>query len=267
MTIKEFRKELENALMSDNSTAELNKLRKTEEGKEYLKNINDLDGLQQNKYHKYDVLNHTLKVIENSPKNLAVRFAALLHDSGKYKTQELKNGEISFHGHEKVSKRIAEKLLNVLEYDSNFIERIKSLVGSHMLLKYAGDDAKIKDKHLLKFKAEHADYINDLLDLMHADNVSHGTKHDMDNQITIIKNRLPGIKKKQHEKLPLSGNDIMDEFGVKGKLVGNYIIKLKEYFDKNPNLSKQDYIDYLKTIKISENRYVLNFTEFINETL
>lgn len=53
--------------------------------------LDALRGCHQNKYHQEgDVFNHTLMVLENTPPDLNLRWAALLHDIGKPATQAVK---------------------------------------------------------------------------------------------------------------------------------------------------------------------------------
>ena len=56
---------------------------------------------QHSSYHSDDVYNHSLKVLDKSPADLAVRFAALYHDVGKVYTFFLdERGEGRFFGHQ-----------------------------------------------------------------------------------------------------------------------------------------------------------------------
>lgn len=52
----------------------------------YLPELARLQGLVQNRYHSKDAWEHTLHVLRNTPPNLLLRLAALLHDTGKWET-------------------------------------------------------------------------------------------------------------------------------------------------------------------------------------
>lgn len=93
-------------------------------------------GLPQNpRYHMYDVWEHTLQAIDNSPPELAVRWALLLHDLGKGQPgirKPNKEGQPSDHGHEKESARLAAAILARLGYKKSFCQLVCFLVSRHM---------------------------------------------------------------------------------------------------------------------------------------
>ena len=82
-------------------------------------------------HHNLDVWQHTLKVIENLDTNdLELNMAGLLHDIGKpfaYQDEEVRH----FHGHPEVSAVMTKEILERLEFDENFIEKITYLVRTH----------------------------------------------------------------------------------------------------------------------------------------
>ena len=180
-------------------------------------------------------------------------------------TKTVVNGKVQFLQHELESEKIVELVLKKLNYPNSFIEFVKSLVGNHMKLKYGEDSAKlISDKNLFNFKQDHSDYLDDLLDLIHADNISHGTEFDMKNQIPIVKQRLKDLKytpRQEKKDLPVNGNDIISYFNVTGKTVGDYLKRFEEIYADNPDLTKEE---YLKMLELKEHLYIKRFSEFIN---
>ncbi len=101
-----------------------------------LPELEHLLGLPQNpRYHMYDVWEHTLQAIDNSPRDLTVRWALLLHDVGKGLPEirkPNKEGQPSDHGHERASAEIAENILSRLGYPKNFVRTVRFLVSRHM---------------------------------------------------------------------------------------------------------------------------------------
>lgn len=100
-----------------------------------LPELRHLVGLPQNpKFHCYDVLEHTLFAIDNSPRDLAIRWALVLHDLGKgiEGVRIMKNGQPSDPGHEAVSANMAEKILTRLQYPTKFVRLVVWLVAQHM---------------------------------------------------------------------------------------------------------------------------------------
>ncbi len=87
---------------------------------------------QNNKYHIYDVGEHILKAVENTPNDLILRWAALLHDVGKPKCLSCDNAGINhFYGHHRESVRIAEDVLHKLRMDKDSIHDILVLIENH----------------------------------------------------------------------------------------------------------------------------------------
>lgn len=121
---------------------------------------------QHNKWHIYDVLEHTLKVLENTDKNIFLRFAALFHDIGKpscfFKD---KDGVGHFYGHPEVSEEIFKKIATRLKMDN----RTKDLVSK--LIRYHDMTLSKKPEKIYEFLRLHGfEYTMLLFALKRADN-------------------------------------------------------------------------------------------------
>ncbi len=101
-----------------------------------LPELRHLEGLRQNpRFHKYNVWEHTLAAIDNSPSDLAVRWALLLHDIGKGLPEVRllnREGQPRDPGHEACSARMAADILARLGYGAKFSARVVWLVARHM---------------------------------------------------------------------------------------------------------------------------------------
>ena len=93
-------------------------------------------GLHQNpRFHLYDTWEHTLLAIDNSPRDLAIRWALVLHDLGKGlpNIRKLnKEGQPSDPGHEAESAIMAKAILTRLGYNNIFVHLVTWLVAQHM---------------------------------------------------------------------------------------------------------------------------------------
>lgn len=115
---------------------------------------------QRADFHKYDVLEHTLKVFELSPP--AVRIAALFHDISK-PSQKLATGKMA--GHEFAGAEVLRKKLSQLCFPKDVIERQARLVECHMYdLK-----CETREQKLRLFIQKNYDIMDDLIDLKNAD--------------------------------------------------------------------------------------------------
>lgn len=87
---------------------------------------------QKNKYHIYNVGEHTMFTLKSTPPDIILRWAALLHDIGKPKCMSTdKNGTIHFYGHHWESRLIAMDILHRLRLDNESIKSILTLVENH----------------------------------------------------------------------------------------------------------------------------------------
>lgn len=88
---------------------------------------------KQNHPHTiYNVAEHTIVAMEQSPKDKVIRLALLLHDIGKpyTKTTDIK-GIDHFYNHPKVGAKLAQKILKDLRWDNNTIKEVSLLVTYH----------------------------------------------------------------------------------------------------------------------------------------
>lgn len=95
-----------------------------------------LVGLPQNpRFHLYNTWEHTLLAIDNSPRELAIRWALVLHDLGKGlpNIRKLnKEEQPSDPGHEAESAVMAQNILTRLRYPEKFVHLVTWLVAQHM---------------------------------------------------------------------------------------------------------------------------------------
>lgn len=124
-------------------------------------------GVEQNQYHRYSVYYHSLRCMDEAPKDLVLRLAALLHDVGKPRT---KSGP-HFYRHELVGEHMATDMLNRLRFSGETVQRVSALIKHHM---FASDDA-MTDAAVRRFIARvGADRIPDLFALRRADVIASG---------------------------------------------------------------------------------------------
>lgn len=84
-------------------------------------------------YHKYNVGEHTIKVMENVPKNKVMRWAALLHDVSKPEVRVIdkKNGRTHFKGHALAGSERAPQIMRRLKMDNKTIKTVSRLILFH----------------------------------------------------------------------------------------------------------------------------------------
>jgi len=198
--------------------------------------------LEQNKYHKFNAMKHTLEVLKNTPPELETRLAALFHDIGKATTKKVIDKEVHFYEHEDVSAEMAEAILRRLKYPMDIVKKVVAAIKNHMRTKsYGGESEGVTDKTIRKLKSDLGDHLKSTLDLIHADNISHADDYNMPMQIPKLRDRLKGLANEPTKaKLPINGNDIMKHLKIKPSPVLKILLKQVEdaYFE-NPGLTKK----------------------------
>ncbi len=217
-----------------------------------LPEIRDLVGIEQGEEHFGDVFEHTLSVVDNTNPILTHRFAALFHDVGKYIAKTNIQGNIHFYGHEIYGEKMVNSILKSMKLPNNDIKLISRAVRNHMRFKSSNNNCP-SNKAIRKFITSfNDDEIKIILDVMHADNISHSEKYCLPNQVPLIIKKINEIIEKENLnsntiKLPINGNDIMKEFNLpKGPIIGKLLESIKELYLENPNITKEDCIKYIQ---------------------
>ncbi|MGB0067767.1 MAG: CCA tRNA nucleotidyltransferase [Isosphaeraceae bacterium] len=128
----------------------------------------DMRGLFQGKpvQPEGDLWDHTMLVLRLLPvrPSFTLAFAALVHDVGKPFTRANHHGRTSFHSHDQVGSRIADRLCRSLRLSNVERERITWLVAFHQ---YLGEAKKLREAKLKRVLAQPG--IDELLALHRAD--------------------------------------------------------------------------------------------------
>ncbi len=89
--------------------------------------------VQHSRHHVHDVYTHTAHVVQRSPGDLTLRWAALLHDIGKPPCFSMdEQGEGHFYGHASVSADMANTVLLRLKAPTALREQVVKLIKLHM---------------------------------------------------------------------------------------------------------------------------------------
>jgi len=134
--------ELDKILLSDNPTIGLDFLMHTRLMNFMLPEIAlQLDYDQTNPHHSLTLWEHTKQVIEATPKDIELRWSALLHDIGKPFVRRLKKeGHCNYHKHDMLGKEMVLKLATYLRWSNTRKENVAHLVFKHMT-----DDSPLKE--------------------------------------------------------------------------------------------------------------------------
>jgi tRNA nucleotidyltransferase (CCA-adding enzyme) len=173
-------------------------------------------GVWQNRYHAYDVYQHTLAVVDAAPRNkLVVRLAALLHDIGKPRTKVVVDGEGTFYNHQHVGAEMARAILTRLRYPREMVDSVSHLVDQHMF----HYQSEWTDAAVRRFvRRVGPDRVADLFDLRLADTLGNGLRPVFSDHLDQLKARVDaeiasGAVLTVRD-LALSGRDVMEALSI-----------------------------------------------------
>ena len=183
---------------------------------------------QHSPHHAYDLITHTAHVVEGVPATLPLRWAALLHDTGKVTTFTLDaTGRGHFYGHAKESAAIADGILRRLKAPTALREEVVTLIGRHMTR--LQPDRKFLRRQVSKFGFA---LVETELSLQEADMGSKGTGEDDGSSLFAEVRGILGELKAEDaclnlKDLAVNGNDLM-ALGFHGKEIGSCLNFLLE---------------------------------------
>lgn len=214
--------------------------------------------MEQNEYHFGTVWEHTMRVLENVSAvtdRCELRLTALLHDIGKIRTREVgRDGSVHFICHEIVGAKMVKGIMTRLKFPNRTIDEVVFLTRYHMACKpwtemrASKTDRKIRK---LQYICQTEERFNDLMTVIHADNMAHADGKCLPDQVPMIRERTSQMLAEGTAmfgfKPWLTGNDIMQlkgiEPGPKVKECQEFLLKLAFV---NPLMDKDDIIKHLK---------------------
>jgi poly(A) polymerase/tRNA nucleotidyltransferase (CCA-adding enzyme) len=215
---------------------------------------------QDDRYHKYDVFHHLVYTVDNCDQDMVLRLAGLLHDIGKPEAmveyREKDGIRISFHKHEVISAKLAKNFLRRMKYDSETIDKVITLVRSHMFhfTREWTNSAIRKFIHRMNISKEYITEENignfPLFKLRAAERLGNGLKliavtdrqKDFERRIIEVYQESTAFEIKD---LRIDGNKIMEIFNLKpGIQIGNILKFLLDKVLEDPKINND--LDLLK---------------------
>jgi len=217
---------------------------------EVLPEILEGVGCAQNRYHKHDVFGHTLAVVDATRGDAIVRLGALLHDVGKPRARQPREGapgEYSFFNHEYVGKDMADAIGRRLKLSTAERARVVAMVEHHMFFyKPEWTDGTVR-----RFvKRVGADLLGALFALREGDVLGRGFGEDPERELGELRRRIAEVAASDAAlrvtDLAINGQDVMRVLGVPpGREIGVVLERLLELVLDDPSLNTRETLEAL----------------------
>jgi tRNA nucleotidyltransferase (CCA-adding enzyme) len=183
---------------------------------------------QNNPYHCYDVMTHTLASIDAAPKDLIIRLTMLFHDIGKPSSYtESADGVGHFYGHPQVGTDMARDILARLKYDNDTIKAVTQLVLYHDTDVRAS--RKIIKRSLSKLGEER---FRQLIEVKRADTLAHSESVRaeglslLDDVMVVLDEIIEQQQCFSLKDLAVNGRDLIDAGVTEGVQIGKILSRL-----------------------------------------
>ena len=208
-------------------------------------------GCVQNRFHKHDVFEHTLSVVDETKGDAVVRLGALLHDVGKPRARQPREGapgEYSFFKHEYVGAEMADAICRRLKLANADRERVVALVKNHMFF-YMPDWSDGTIRRFVR-RVGGQEGLADLFALREGDVRGRGFGEDPQEELGELRSRIAVVADADAAlkvtDLKINGLDGMRILGIPpGREIGVLLERLLERVLDDPSLNEREKLEAL----------------------
>ena len=238
----------------------------------------------QGEHHIYPLDEHTLKtleeaerVIEERAKYLSaellkdfgcrrflgeftdielLKWGALLHDIGKPRTFQVRDGKVTFYNHDKVGEEIVRDIGKRLRWGEEATKFVSRLVRYHLRPFYLRESflkGELRRKGMARFWKECGDVAPHLFLLSIADAYASGDSEEEVKALLETISELESFKRNEltEERIKplLTGHDIMALLGIpQGRTVGEIKRKLEEAQMEGTVRTREEAVEFIKRV-------------------
>jgi tRNA nucleotidyltransferase (CCA-adding enzyme) len=202
-------------------------------------------GMEQNKWHSFDVWKHAMSCMDACGGDAVLRIAALLHDVGKPRSRAFsdKTKDYTFYDHDKIGAEIAEPIATRLRFSNDERARIVALVRNHLFHYDAWSDQAVRRW----IKRVGPERIEDLYTLNEADLRGKGPifgEADLAPLLALkahVEKVLAEGAALSTRDLAIDGNTLMKDLGLKpGRIIGQVLEALLEVVITDPAQNERE---------------------------
>jgi tRNA nucleotidyltransferase (CCA-adding enzyme) len=208
-------------------------------------------GCVQNRFHKHDVYGHTLSVVDATKGDAIIRLGALLHDVGKPRARQPREGapgEYSFFKHEYVGAEMAEAICRRLKLSNDERARVVAMVANHMFY-YGPDWTDGAVRRFVRKAGGHA-AVEELFAIRAGDVAGRGFEEDPERELGELRHRIATVAASDAAlkvtDLAIDGKDVMRILGVPpSRQIGVILEKLLDRVLDDASLNDRETLEKL----------------------
>jgi tRNA nucleotidyltransferase (CCA-adding enzyme) len=246
IAVERIQTEFSALVMSDNPSFGLEVSRRTGLLEQFIPELLEGVGVEQNQAHSFTVWEHLLRSLQATADkkwSLHVRLAALFHDISKPATREWseEKKDWTFYGHEVVGSRVTKQILERLKYPKEIRENVAKLVRWHMFFSDTEQITLSAVRRLVRNVGE--DLIWDLMNLRVADRIGTGRPKEEPYRLRKYHSMIEEAVRcpLSVKSLAIGGEDLMEAFQVKpGPVIGYVLNALMEEVLEDPSLNTRE---------------------------
>lgn len=250
VSAERVRDEMLKLLVAPRPSVGLELMRQTGLLGEVLPELLESVGVTQNRFHTHDVYGHTLAVVDATSGDAITRLGALLHDIGKPRARQPREGapgEYSFFKHEYVGAEMSEAVCRRWKLSNADRERVVALVQHHMFF-YTPDWT---DGTVRRFvRRVGPDVLPGLFALREGDVIGRGRNEDPESELGELRQRIAAVSADDAamrvSDLAIDGRDVMRLLQLApSRRVGVLLERLLERVLDDPSLNTPERLEPL----------------------
>jgi poly(A) polymerase/tRNA nucleotidyltransferase (CCA-adding enzyme) len=247
IAVERITDEFNKLILTQNPAMGLEMLRRTGLLAQFIPELLEGVGVQQNQAHSYTVWEHLLRTLQAAAdKNfdLTLRISALFHDIAKPRTREVspETAQPTFYNHEVVGAIMTKKILKRLKYSRDSVSQITTFVRWHMFFSDP-DEVTLAGVRRLIAKVG-PDNIWDLVNLRICDRIGTGRPKEQPYRLRKFKAMIEEAVRQPTtvKMLKINGDIIINHLNVKpGRIIGDILHIILDQVLEDPNLNNLDY--------------------------
>ena len=246
IAVERIADEFNKLIMTDNPGFGLELLRRTNLLQQFIPELLEGVGIEQNQAHSFTVWEHLVRTLQASADkgfDLDIRLAALFHDIAKPATREIsrESGQPTFYNHEIVGAKTTKAVLKRLKYPKSVVSRVTMFVRWHMFFSDPDEVTLSAVRRLIANVG--AENIWDLVNLRICDRVGTGRPKEEPYRLRKFQAMIEEAERSPTsvKMLAIDGNTLINTLHMKpGRIIGDILHILLAKVLEDPELNNPD---------------------------